>query len=311
MKPEDNSNSNLSEAEKPKTKQTWIKSKTARIILSVLILGVLSVFVAFELGSRGIVNIPGIQRNIYAPPSFDNKADEQVIKAGTNTTFVSTNQLPDLAMGSIKPAIKGQFPDVSVILPVELSDGQDISVSTFKGPGANWITKEGDSALALGKIINIPTKGTKIIIPVEGAEVFKFHDVAEKDGTPDFNGFVLRFSGPDQVQYEMIYGTLNTRDTVSLPALDDAPFIGDEDGYFSYFEGTTLLSQVKGLPIPEGTSVAVTNQKNAIIDVLLITLATNVSNLNVDSGSVVPSNFSLITLTDNSGNQKVAVLPSN
>jgi len=268
---------------------------------------------AFELGSRGIVDIPGIRKNIYAPPSFDNNADKQTVKTGTNTTFVSTTQLPDLMKDSIKPVVKGQFPIVSTILPLELTDGQEINISTLKGLRENWMTKDpgSDPEMALGKIINIPTKGTKIIVPVGGAEVFKFHNVAEKDGTLDFNGFVIRFSGPDQVQYEMRFGTPNTRDAVSLSALDNAPFIGDAGGFFSYFDGASLMSEEKGLFIPEGTALAITNQKNANIEIVLVTLAKNVSNLNVDSGSVVPSDFSFITLQDNNGNEKVAVLLSN
>ena len=244
------------------------------------------------------------------PSTYDNNADQQTVKVGTNTIFVSEDQLPDLMKDSIKPVIKGQFPDVSTLFLAKVTGQQDIEVSTYRSQGVNWITNEG-GVMERGKTLKIPEIGTQIIIPVEGAEVFKFHDF--QDGADpsrlDSDGIVIKFMGPDQTPYELFCYSTNPRDIAYLPTLDNAPFTGADSGYGGYFIGSSLFSDAKGKPLPIGTSIFKTNKKDAQIYFMLVTLADKVSNLNIASGGVVPSGFEFKTLTGNDGNQKVAVLP--
>lgn len=243
------------------------------------------------------------------PLNFDNGADSQTVTFGKNT--IEASQLSGLA--TAEPVVKGQLPKVTVLWPLKMANGQTAEESVYEAPRANWMTGKPENSMPIGKILKISSEGTEIIVPVEGAEVFKFYDAPIERGgsTLGFYGFMIKFSGLDGTQYELLFENYSPGGLKALPALNNAPFLGDAKGAFaSYFAGTTLMSGEKGLPISIGTPLAITSQGNTEIRVVSAVLADKVSGMKVSNNSIVSFNFDFATLTDSIGNQKIAVVPS-
>lgn len=248
--------------------------------------------------------IPSIHRTIDVPPSFDNKADEQIIKVGANTVTVSQDQLPNLMKDSIKPVVKGEYPDISLLLPVKLNSNQSVTESTYYLDVYNWMTGGNKTEhMALGKEFIIPNKGTEIIVPIEDAEIFQLTPrKLNSDLQPFFSGILIRFKGPDKTPYELLITA--QKSLMPMEILNQAPLIG-ENGF--YVAGFNQNPELKGLPLPAGTSIIKTSQDNAHVYFALGTSASKISNLNVDSASGIGFNFDLLTIKDN-GNEKIAVI---
>jgi hypothetical protein len=250
--------------------------------------------------------IKNIQKNSEISPNYDNKADSQLVQFGKNTITVSPEELSALMKNSIKPVVKGEYPDVSVLFPVKSTDNQSIKVSTFYAKSMNWMTGE-DELVANGKEFTVPIKGTEFVISVENAEVFQIYP---RNGY--FSGAVIRFTGPDGTPYEMEIragGDRNPNQIAPVDIIKQTPFIGNENG--TYAPGLSIaFAGIKGMKIPVNTPLIKTNVRDAVVLIRFTTLATKISNLNVSSTSVVCSNFGFIAIKNDHGNNQIVIPPS-
>lgn len=253
----------------------------------------------------------GINARIGKPAvseTFDNTRESQTIEAGVNTISVTQDELPALMRGSIKPVVKGQRPYVSIPLPIELNNGQEVKVSTNYINGANWMKGGQVERLVRGKEIIVAKKGTRLFIPIENAQVFQIEYQNLKNQQSYLPGAVVRFKGPDDTPYEI---SIHARNDVEVlrptDAFSNAPVMKGMQGI--YLAGANLNPEMKGLMLPLGTAIMETTVDNAHIYLEVGTLASEVSTAKVNSTSVVLIDFNLLTRNKN-GYEKIITLAS-
>jgi hypothetical protein len=108
-------------ADKAPAKIPFFKKTGVRVIGALLcILAVLAIG-GYELGSRGIINIPGIHQKIDVPPTYDNNAEINYIKAGVNVQPATAQQISDF-LNAAPPVIEASAPGDKNIPQIEIMD---------------------------------------------------------------------------------------------------------------------------------------------------------------------------------------------
>ena len=211
-------------------------------------------------------NIPGIHRSVEEaiPTHFDNNADHQLLQAGINANPIASTELNTALKDSIKPLEEKSFPQVEMLLPVQLNPNERVEISKFWVRSAfNPIAEKTDN-LVFGKEITIPKKGDKIIVPVENAEIFQISPYVV-DGQSYFNGVLIRFKGPDNMVYELAIKSSNeVTDLGAMDVIKNAPTIGDDEGYSGPIMHKDTIN-LKGLALPPGTPILISSKDNAVI----------------------------------------------
>lgn len=182
----------------------------------------------------------------------NNEVDRQLIQAGVNAIPVSQEELPSLLENSIKPLGEGKFPDVTILLPVMLGVDQKIAVRRdWVDQAWNPITQK--PGLEFGKIITIAQRGTKIIVPVEKAEVsIGTTNVQGKDYVSNFS---ISFKGPDNTLYGLLF--YSPEDIRGLQPTDIIK--------------KALADGKKKISLPIGTPFATTDIDNLVVSASLHT----------------------------------------
>jgi hypothetical protein len=197
----------------------------------------------------------GLKNVELVSTKFDNNLDKQTIRAGINATPISREELSALLTDTVKPVETGQFPNISIIMPVELSNDQAVEESTlYYSQTFNPVTERVEASLPTGKRFLIPNKGTKIIVPVDGAEIF-LRTSYEVKGQSYFDGIMIQFDGPDGTRY-----------SISICSPDDVRQLLPMD---IIKEAKEQKAGVKGIPVPAGTPVLITNMDNTNIQINL------------------------------------------
>lgn len=217
-------------------------------------------------------------------PTYDNKADKQTVQAGINAIPVTKEELPALLKDSIKPVEKGKFPDVTILLPLKLGDGERANISTdWVKYAFNPVHPESKEPVAYGKKITIAQKGTEIIVPVENAVVvFGARTIGSKDYVEAFG---VTFYGPDGTKYSL--ALMHSQDLRKLQPTD--------------LIKNALAEGKDRLPLPIGTSIAVTADDNVELEASLFAYPAGYS-------KSVPCDFSLVEKEEN-GKRFLAFIP--
>lgn len=272
--------------EAPK-KPSWVKSTKGRIGLAFLTLAGLGGG-AIIADQQGLIEIPGIHQNVEnnlpVYPTFvevidqaaldhalgkdgtplDQLPSSQIITAAktifrpdTNGITVSQEELSTLLQDAVRPPNeKTKTADISLLFPIKGPVNQNILVENIA-----YCSTSG--RIGWERTFTIPTKGSEIIVPVDGAEVFRATPRIV-DGKSYFTGILIRFTGPDNTEYELVVRPTGGVQSLSfdsiLPALQDAPEIG-VNGLFSPFD--PKFQDIKGKSLSAGTSVLKTINNNA------------------------------------------------
>lgn len=228
-------------------------------------------FMAIEDYNRVIEKIHPKSAPIV-PETFNSKnPDKQYVQAGKNATPISESEFISLTKDSIKPLETGKFPDVSIVLPVKLSDGQIVEVQTRWVNGAwNPVDKKPDR-LAYGKIIKIAKKGTEIIIPENGKVSASTRNVYGKEY---LDSLVEIFQGPDGTIYNLV-------------------FTWDQD--IRQLKPTEIINKAlqdgkNNIDLPTTTSIATTTSDNVELEVSMFAYPVGYPKDKLG----IPTNFSLI-----------------
>jgi hypothetical protein len=240
--------------------------------------------------------------------NFNNSAESQTIRMGVNTIAKSKEEVSELLKNSVEPSVRGEYPKASFLFPIELTNNQKIEESVLYTWAYNNMTGESNKAYPCGKTFTIPDKNTKIIIPVEGAEVFQIRFDKSPNGDSRLRSILLRFTD-NETLYELEIQPQNPKQITAMDILNNAPVLVD-DG--TYIPGQNSKPDMKGLPLPAGESIAIINSGNAKIDIMFGTPASKkISSLNyVIPNGVISAGFNLLTSKDVDGNEKIVTLAS-
>jgi hypothetical protein len=108
-------------ADKPPAKVPFFKKTGVRVTGALLcILAVLGIG-GYELGSHGIINVPGIHQKIDVPSIYDNNAEVNYIKAGVNVQPATEQQISDF-LNATPPVIEASAPGDKNIPQIEIMD---------------------------------------------------------------------------------------------------------------------------------------------------------------------------------------------
>lgn len=254
----------------------------------------------WNLTKSAVEDIKGMFSKDEVPPFFDNNADHQFLQAGINANPIASTELSSALKGSIKPLEEKSFPQVEMLLPVQLNPNERVEVSKrWVRSAFNPIAEKTDN-LVFGRTITIPKEGTKIIVPVENAEVFQISPYVV-NGQSYFNGVLVRFKGPDNTVYELAIETENeVTDLGAMDIIKKAPTIGKDGKYIGPIMHKDTLD-LKGLVLPPGTPILISNKDNVVIAFYLDAYSPTYP-------KGLPSNFNLIQ--DQQGNGKILYLPA-
>jgi len=159
MNPENNPNSNLPEMDNSEqqrkaaidrfnklrdsapAKVPFLKKTGVRVAGAILAAGAVLSGAAYELGSHGIIDVPGIHQKIDVPSIYDNNAEINYIKAGINVQPATEQQVSDFlnatppALEAPKPGDKN-LPQIRMMLPLnpENADSIKITKATYVSP---------------------------------------------------------------------------------------------------------------------------------------------------------------------------------
>lgn len=206
-----------------------------------------------------------IEVEAVVPPTYDNKASIQKIKAGVNAVAVTNEQLQEIFTDSIKPLPVGdRLPNnVSILFPVAPAEGQTIEISKHNvlngSPQANPPGTKLE-VIGIDTLITVD-KGTQVIVPVERAELFQGTYMV--NGTPFFNGVILVFTGPDGVIYNLglAVGGNNgdIRQLQPTEAIRNAPIAKRIKGNHGIEPGTQ-----QGIIVTAGTPIMIATAKTTM-----------------------------------------------
>jgi len=217
-------------------------------------------------------------------PNYDNGADNQIMQAGINATPLLNEELTSLLKGAIKPIEPGKYPDVKILLPFKLKNGDKINVVTDWVKGAyNQINPESTEPVGYGKKLMVANKGTDIIIPMEGAKI--------SIGTVTINGqkyisdYVIIFEGPDGTTYNLVL--MPTEDVRNFQPTD---LIND-----------ALKNNKNNFDIPLGTTIAVTSAANVEMRASMFAYTTKYP-------KGIPCNYDFLEKQEN-GNTVIKFMP--
>lgn len=192
------------------------------------------------------------------PPTFDNKADKQMVSLGVNTESVAIDDLPAILNNGAKPLEKGKFADESILFPVKININEPIGVETSYVYGV-WNPLENKiDTLPVGKQITIPKAGTEIIVPIKDAEIFKF-EVEGKDFTV---GIALQYFGVDGTRYVLRIPFKYIGQIELMDSIINAPAINPRD----LIDYKPIAQKGKGLSLPPGTPILKTAVDNAVVE---------------------------------------------
>ena len=302
----------LPQPEKPPTKKSLIQRLTGSLALRALL-------ATGALGGAGYADyqeIPAVHqavdsafldhlkgffnKEVPVTSTFDNNADFQVAQAGINANPIASTELNSALKDSIKPLEEKSYPQVEMLLPVQLSPNERVEVSKIWVRSAfNLITEKTDN-LVFGRKITIPKEGTKIIMPVENAEIFQISPYVV-DGQSYFSGVVIRFKGPDDTIYELAVETENeVTDLGAMDIIKNAPTIGKDGKYIGPIMHKDTIN-LKGLTLPPGTPILISNKDNVVIRF-------DLSAYSPTYPKGLPSNFNLIQ--DKQENGKILYIPA-
>jgi hypothetical protein len=108
-------------ADKAPVKVPFFKKTGIRVTGAILLAGALLYGAAYELGSRGIINVPGIHQKIDVPSIYDNNAEINYIKAGVNVQPATGQQISDF-LNAAPPVIEASAPGDKNIPQIEMMD---------------------------------------------------------------------------------------------------------------------------------------------------------------------------------------------
>ena len=237
------------------------------------------------------------------PGSFRITVSEAIFQATSNGTPVSQDQLSSILKDSIKPFDKEtKTADVAILFPVENPADQKFTIQTIASGAKSWTVPKDESTPVLegfstswSKTITIPKAGSYIIIPVDGAKVFrtelKERTAGDLLGTKEyFITVVSLFKGPDGTLYGLTMddeedGRGFSPDSI-LPALQDAPQVRDDSRFYTTGDPNDI--DFNGKPLLPGTRVIRTAKDNARITLTLVTFA------RTQNGSLAKSNFTFV-----------------
>ena len=153
MEPKNNPNQNLTQAEtdseqkrqeavarfknltdKEPVKRTFLKKTGVRAAGVVLVAGALLSGAAYELGSHGIIDVPGIHQIIDVPSIYDNNAEINYIKAGVNAQTATEQQISDF-LNTTPPVLEApqpgnkNLPQIEMMLPVNPEHADSIKIT--------------------------------------------------------------------------------------------------------------------------------------------------------------------------------------
>jgi hypothetical protein len=212
------------------------------------------------------------------PATFEFSVAKSIFQATTNGIPVSQDQLPDILKDS---------PGNEILFPIKNPGDQKISVETIVGGakgGGGPIIPAGETEFSTlwRKILTIPNKGSEIIVPVEGAQVFREKPYQDRNDPSKsyFLTAVIRFNNSDGIPYEIKITANDIRDFNSpdslAQVLKDAPELPDGPDYFK-MEG--------GKPLPAGTHILTTAIDNAKVTVTVSKMTEGIG----------PDNFTFIS----------------
>jgi hypothetical protein len=107
---------NKTPAKVPFLKRTGVKVAGA-LLCTLAVLGI----GGYELGSHGLINIPGIHQKIDVPSIYDNNAEINYIKAGVNVQPATGQQISDF-LNATPPVIEASAPGDKNIPQIEMMD---------------------------------------------------------------------------------------------------------------------------------------------------------------------------------------------
>jgi len=192
-----------------------------------------------------------------ASETFDREKDNQVMQAGVNASPFSLGDLPALLKkNTVEPIEYGSIPNIRIFNPIKLAEDQKIEISNIYSPEtSDPITgRVNREPMVTSKNFLIHNKGTEIIVPVGGAEVF-LATPYEVKGKPHFNGVIIQFNGPDETKYSLLIDAPDDiRQLLPMDIIKDAQ---------EKKEG------MKGVSVPAGATVLKTNMDNASIRIRL------------------------------------------
>ncbi len=164
-------------------------------------------------------------------PYFDNKSDLQPVKADINGSPISQELFSSLVKESVKP-LDEWAQKVPMLMPIKLDNSQIILIEKTKY-----------DSFPYDKIIIIPNKGTEIIVPVNGAEIFQIEPYMVSD-SPMFKGIGVQFFGEDGMRYLLfVNAPEDVRDLMPLDAINNAPTVN----FIDLFNNNPNIG--KGLPL--------------------------------------------------------------
>lgn len=282
--------------EKPK-KKSWIKSKTASIVGSVLTAVGLLGGVAYVADHYGIIDIPGIHGSIDVPSGFDNAKDSGAI--GSNNII----NIDMVALANIDtiPAIPTPKHDINLLTPFQgLPSDVNIDYSKrFTGQNQTFFnseeTKYAEEQNIKDEITfkSIP-KNSVIPAPMDGS--LEFTRVPGVTPEETVNCASIYYKSSDGIVYQLQVGGRGGDFFKQL--IEAMPFGSNPEESLADRE-KKFVSVKRGQPILETLQTT---------DLHLIVKAWPSGKLGVGATETYPNNINLITLPDNLEQNKIAIL---
>lgn len=253
-------------------------------------------------------------KELAVPPTFDSNKTEipQYVQLGTNTTSIENDQqLKQLLRDSIKPFENIQTPNVSILFPVELDGNQPIGVTTHVDYSKNPTTGEKEASF-INKWIDIKQKNSKIIIPVEGAEIFQLPPwVASKSGlplksnTPHFQGVQIKFPGENGKPYILRIDTWYSSYASEQPVEDVFKLMDIAKNAPIWNDNVTLQQELAGLSLPIKTPIIETLADNLN---LTLSIWEPQTRQGFPPTMTITNNFDFLTISADENQQHIVVV---
>jgi len=192
----------------------------------------------------------------YPPPDTSFTISETMFQAANNGTTVSDSQLSSLLGNAVKPFDENTLTaDVSLLFPIGNPGNQIITVdkvaNTDRGVNINGKIGPGVS-VDWETILTVPNKGSELVMPLD-AKVYRI----APSGVDLIDTALICFAGSDGTNYELLIseegdiGYLPFSLDSILPALADAPEIGDNGTYIPFSSD----AGIEGKVLPAGTPI--------------------------------------------------------
>jgi hypothetical protein len=267
------------------------------IVVGVAVVG--GLFYSSYVGNMLPIKPPSERFNAEISPNFDNNADVQIIKLGTNAEMISKDKIQELAKDTIGIVKKGEHLNPTILFPFADIDDNEIEETLHKYYNVeDPVTGKVEQLVTTGRTYIIHHRGPKIVVTVPDAQVFRV--VYKNPSSRKIYLLVYKFKGKDNVDHEIEIKAESLSGMYSLEILDSAPRVEDA----AYFP-LANYKVIEGTPLEIGTRVAEITEDNTVISMVFLTPAKDI-NLDTSKSTISVSNYDFISSPNSP--KKVAIV---